>query len=177
MFNHFSTVVVERLSNQATSVMLADWSGEPERTWRHRLQSDWKPSAAYLAQLNSTIAQAQTDRLVKKGGWEIDEARAILAQRPSTRAGMPLPTADLIYTFSPRSGAYCPESIALAKRFDQDCHGFGIAVEIGDYEAARTVLIAMLEWLLGFLIRPAGPRQCRRVTVGALSGYQHGWGS
>jgi hypothetical protein len=74
-------------------------------------------------------------------------------------------TADLIYTFSPRFGEYCPEAIALATRFDQDCNRLSNAVEVADLEIARAILTGMLDWLLGVVTSPSDRADCAMLLA------------
>ena len=165
MFNVLFVEVLERLIGRKIAVALGEMSGTTERTWRTRLVQGWDPSEKEIIALRERSNTFHLKQLVKKGGWSHDEARAILSDLPSNHETASLPTADLIYTFSPLYGAYCQETVALARQFDRDCAALLKAVVSGDIDQARAVLAAMLDWLLSFFpeeIDTADSRQWRR---------------
>lgn len=150
MLNAFFVEVQERLIGRKTAAVLGEISGTTERTWRTRLLHGWDPSEEELSALHERTNAAHLQRLVKKGGWSPDEALVILGELPSIREKAWLPTADLIYNFSPLCGSYCQETMALARQFDRDCAALVNAVISADVNQARAVLVGMLEWLLSF---------------------------
>jgi len=150
MFNLFVEPVLERLIGRKPVVLLGELSGTSERTWRNRLKHGWEASEREQEELGQRFTAALTKQLVEDGEWPPEEAHAILANRPARLIGVPLPTADLIYNFSPRYGAYCQETIQLATHFDRECDRLGQAVHAGDVESVRSVLLAMLDWLQSF---------------------------
>jgi hypothetical protein len=150
MFNHFAFTILERLCGQKLAVMLHELSGTTERTWRNRFKHGWDPTEDERKDFEDRTTAALTEKMVSVGEWPADEARKILADRPSTRAGAFLPTADLIYQFSPRYGDYCREAIAVAIHFDRDCESLAEAARSDDVDQARKVLIAMLDRLRTF---------------------------
>ena len=160
MYNRFATAIVERLLDRAPAVVLADLTGESDRTWRDRLQAHWEPSEEQRTHFDETSTKMLVKRLMERGEWLEEEARCILAGSPSAQAGIAMPTADLIYSFSPRYGSYCKEAIALAGHFDQDCDELATAVGAGDFDAARSILCAMLDWLSCFVTEPADLADC-----------------
>lgn len=121
MYNLFAQRILEQLMDRSLSVTLAATFGETDRTWRNRLQAKWQPNEIQRKRYKELATTSSVERMVQQGGWLPEEAQAILADRPSTKLGMELPTADLIYGFSPPQGAHCQSSIELATRFDQDC--------------------------------------------------------
>jgi len=155
MYNRFTIAIAARLWDRAPAAVLSDLTGESDRVWRDRLQTNWEPNEAQRARFDKASTAALVDQLVERGGWLVEEARAIVAGLPSAQAGMPLPTADLIHAFSPVQGAYCREAVALASRFDQDCDRLDTAVRVANFDAAQSILCAMLDWLLGFVIEPS----------------------
>lgn len=150
MFNQFAVTIVERLTGQKLPVLLGELSGTTERTWRDRIKRGWEPSEKERKKLAERTTATFTKQMVDIGEWPVDEARKILADRPSTKAGVALPTADLIFHFSPLYGDYCRETISLATRFDHDCESLAEAVRSGNVDKAREVLILMLDWLRTF---------------------------
>lgn len=150
MFNQFAFTILERLCGQKLVVLLQELSGTTERTWRNRFKHGWDPTEDERKHFEERVTATLTEKMVSVGEWPEDEAREILAERPSARAGVFLPTADLIYQFSPRYGAYCRGAIALATHFDRECESLAEAVRSGDVDEARDVLIAMLHWLRTF---------------------------
>jgi hypothetical protein len=150
MFNQFSITILERLVGKKFAVLLDELSGTTERTWRNRFKHGWEPTEDERKSLDERMTAAITEKMNRVGEWSLDEARKILAERPSNRAGIFLPTADLIYQFSPLHGDYCPEAVALATRFDRDCKMLAEAVRSGEVDGVREVLIAMLDWLRTF---------------------------
>lgn len=150
MFNQFSITILERLMGRKPAVVLGELSGTTERTWRTRLKHGWEPTEDERKDFDERTNVALTKRLIDIGEWSPDEALAILAERPSTKAGVFLPTADLIYSFSPGHGKYCQEAMALAARFDRDCDELSEAVRSKNVDRMREVLVAMLEWLRSF---------------------------
>lgn len=150
MFNQFSIAIVERVLGRKPATLLGEFSGVTERTWRTRLEQGWDPTDDQRNDLHERATAAVTEKLTNIGGWSVDEANAIVAGRPSARTGMFLPTADLIYDFSPNNGEYCQETIAMASHFDLDCERLADAVRDQHVDAARDVLIAMLDWLQTF---------------------------
>lgn len=152
MFNQFAITILERLIGRKPAVWLSEISDTTERTWRTRLKRGWVPTDDESKDFDERTNAALTERLVRMGGWSIDEARAILAKCPSTSAGAFLPTADLIYNFSPRCGEYCQNAIALAAHFDRECERLADAVRSRDLNKVRNVLNAMLDWLRTFCL-------------------------
>jgi hypothetical protein len=150
MFNQFAVSILERLTGRKLAALLGDISGTTERTWRNRFKHGWEPTKDECRRLIARHDAAFIQSMVKVGGWPADEARAIAAERPSVKAGTVLPTADLIYQFSPGHGINCPETIALATHFDRDCEALSDAVRAGDVQRVREALVAMLDWLLTF---------------------------
>ena len=152
MFNQFAITIVERLIGRKPAALLGELSGTTERTWRKRLEHGWQPTDDQSKDLDKRLTAALTKQLIKIGGWSIDEADAIVAGRPSSISGNFLPTADLIYHFSPLYGKYCQETIRLASHFDRDCERLADAVQQKDIKRARDVLTAMLDWLQTFCV-------------------------
>ena len=150
MFNQFSIAIVERLLGRKPATLLGEFSGVTERTWRTRLKQGWEPTDAQRNDLHQRATAAVTEKLTNIGGWSVDEANAIVAGRPSAKADIFLPTADLIYDFSPNNGKYCQEAISMASHFDRGCERLADAVRDQHVDAARDVLIAMLDWLQTF---------------------------
>lgn len=151
MYNRFTAAIVKRVMEHAPAVVLANLTGESDRIWRDRLQTHWEPSEEQRARLDEASTAMLVEQLIERGGWSVDEARAILAGLPSAQAGTAMPTADLIHACSPRYGAYCREAIGLARRFDQDCYRLDTAVRAANFDTAQLTLCAMLDWLLGFV--------------------------
>jgi hypothetical protein len=150
MFNQFAVTIVERLVGRKLAVLLGELSGTTERTWRNRFKQGWEPSENERKYLDERTTATLTERMVRIGEWPADEARKIVSERPSKKAGVALPTADLIYHFSPLYGDYCQEAITLATHFDRDCESLAEAVRSGDIDSVREVLLAMLDWLQTF---------------------------
>jgi hypothetical protein len=150
MFNQFAFTILERLCGQKLPVLLHEISGTSDRTWRNRFKHGWNPTDEERKHLQDRATTELTKKMVSVGEWSADEARKILAERPSAKIGIPLPTADLVYQFSPRHGEYCGEAVALAIHFDRDCESLAEAVRSGDVDKAREVLVAMLNWLRTF---------------------------
>jgi hypothetical protein len=150
MFNHFTFGIVERLTGRKPVAILGEFSGTTERTWRNRLKQGWQPSEEDQACLDARTTAKLAEQLIDVGGWSADEANQILAQRPSCKAGTFLPTAEMIYGFSPCFAEYCPETLALAEYFDHDCERLVRAVEAGAVDEVRKVLTSMLDWLQTF---------------------------
>jgi hypothetical protein len=150
MFNQFAITIVERLVGRKPAALLGEFSGTSERTWRSRLEQGWEPTDDERKDLDARTTAALTEQLVRIGGWSLDEANAIVAGRPSVKACVFLPTADLIYHFSPNQGKYCQEAIELASHFDHDCGRLAEAVRHHNVDEARAVLTAMLDWLQDF---------------------------
>lgn len=155
MYNHFATAIIARLMDRAPAVVLSNLTGESDRIWRDRLQAHWEPSEEQRARLDEASTSVLVEQLVERGGWLVEKARAIVAGLPSAQAGMPMPTADLIHVISPLQGAYCRETVALATHLDQDCDRLDTAVRAADFDAAQSILCAMLDWLLGFVTEPS----------------------
>lgn len=147
MFNQFAFTILERLCGQKLAVMLHALSGTTERTWRNRFKRGWEPTEDERKHFQDRTTAALIERMASVGEWPPDEARKILAERPSAIAGAGLPTADLIYQFSPRYGEYCREAISLAIHFDRDCEALEEAVRLGSVENVRKIFSAMLIWL------------------------------
>ena len=141
--------------DRAPAVVLSNLTGESDRIWRDRLQTHWEPSEEQRARLDEASTSVLVEQLVERGGWLVEEARAIVAGLPSAQAGMAMPTADLIHVFSPLQGAYCRETVALATHLDQDCDRLDTAVGAADFDAAQSILCAMIDWLLGFVTEPS----------------------
>lgn len=150
MFNQFAITILERLIGRKPAVLLGELSGTTERTWRTRLKHGWEPTEDERKDLSERINAALIKQLIAIGEWSIDEAGTILAERPSTKAGVFLPTADLIYFFSPCHAEYCQEAMALAAHFDRDCDELSDAVRSNNIHQMREVLVAMVEWLQSF---------------------------
>jgi hypothetical protein len=150
MYNYFAITILERLVGRAPAVVLAELSGTTERTWRNRIKKGWEPTEEEYARFDARTTAALAEHLVNKGGWSIAEAQEILAGRPSQQAGLALPTADLVYHFSPRFGVDYQQSITMAAGFDRDCDRLLQAVRAADLPAMRVVLGTMLDWLLSF---------------------------
>jgi hypothetical protein len=150
MLNLVFVEILERLIGRKTAAVLGEISGTTERTWRTRQMHGWSPSEKQIIVFRQRTREAHLKRLVQKQGWSPDEAGVILDELPSTKYGAWLPTADLIYNFSPLHGAYCPETISLARQFDLDCAALVVAVNSGNTDQARAVFVTMLDWLLSF---------------------------
>lgn len=150
MFNHFSTQILERLHGKKLPVVFQETTGVSERTWRNRIKSGWSPRSEELEKLTEQVAVCATKIIKAKGGWTENEAQDIFFRIPSRRAGIGLPTADLIFCFSPGFGKDYLESIAVASQFDLYCSALSDAVKACDTDAARKVLLDCLEWLMSF---------------------------
>jgi hypothetical protein len=150
MFNECFITIVERLHGAKHAVLLGELSGTTERTWRTRLKQGWDPSNEERAEFSEKIGRALTRHLINNGKWTQEEACAIIAGIPSASAAAWLPTADLVYGFSPHNAAFCQETLVLAIRFDRDCELLRNAAQSGDVDAARDVLFGMLDWLISF---------------------------
>jgi hypothetical protein len=151
MFNHFVIPILERVHGSKLAVLLGKYSGTTERTWRTRMKKGWDPNEEELKRFRERTDDKLAKYLVKHGEWTPEEALDIVKGRPSAKASTPLPTADLIYHFSPLHGQYCQEAIALATHFDQDCARLYDAARGGDAKQVRQVLTSMLDWLLTFV--------------------------
>lgn len=147
MFNAFSTSIIERLHGRKLPVLLAEHTGTTERTWRNRMQSGWNPSEEEIERFRKLCADRIADRVQSIEGVSAEEARQIVLRCPSWKAGTGLPTADLIFWFSPRYGEGCAQAIATAEQFDRHCFAWSDNTGAGDVEGARRVLIDALKWL------------------------------
>ncbi|NML26737.1 hypothetical protein [Zoogloea dura] len=150
MFNQFSTQILERLHGKKLPVVFQETTGVSERTWRNRIKNGWNPGSEELEKLTGQMAVCATEIIKAKGGWTENEVQDIFFRSPSRRAGIGLPTADLIFWFSPGFGKGYLESIAVASQFDLYCSAFSDAVKACDTNAARKVLLDCLEWLMSF---------------------------
>jgi hypothetical protein len=165
MFNQFSSAFVQRLIGRKPAALLGEFSGTTERTWRKRLQQGWKPTDDQSRDLDKRLTAALTEQLIKIGGWSIDEASDIIAGQPSSTSGHFLPTADLIYHFSPLYGKYCQETMRLASHFDHDCERLADAVQQQDVNRARAVLTAMLDWLQTFCVEKSDMEDAEALRI------------
>lgn len=150
MFNQFSITILERLVGKKFAVLLDELSGTTERTWRNRFKRGWEPTEEERENLAERMTAELTERMMRIGEWTREEAGKILAERPSHVARVFLPTADLIYQFSPQHATYCQDAIILASHFDRECESLAEAVRLGEVDGVRKVLIAMLDWLRTF---------------------------
>lgn len=151
MFNLFAIAILERLNGRKTAAMLGEISGISERTWRNRAKRHWIPSENERRALQARVTAEISERMICIGEWSNNEATEILANVPSTKANVFLPTADLVYWNSPSHGTDYRNTISLATRFDHDCARLNAALETRDLGAVRIVLIDMLEWLESFV--------------------------
>jgi hypothetical protein len=154
MFNLFSVYILERLQGRKLPAILGELSGTTERTWRNRLKDGWSPKPEELETLNERTAALTAQQMNAKGGWSEEEAQEIIARSPSRQAGVGLPTADLIYWYSPNHGEDYAESIAIARQFDLYCHALFDAWKVSEVDGARQVLLESSAWLRTFC--PAG---------------------
>lgn len=150
MYNQFSTLILERLNGRKLPAILEERTGISERTWRNRIKDGWTPGPEELADFRKKVAASITELMHSKDGWTEEEVQQIIARNPSWRAGIGLPTADLIYWFSPGYGEDYTESIAVASQFDLYCHALFDARKAGDVDSARAVLLACLDWVVSY---------------------------
>ncbi|NYE59330.1 hypothetical protein FHW58_000482 [Duganella sp. 1224] len=147
MFNLFAVLILERLHGKKLPVLLADGTSVTERTWRSWLGKGMRLSANEINRMRDESSARLSKKLQAAGGYSAEEADAIVAGAPSRHSAIALPTADLIYWFSP--GDYT-ETLALAVRFDQYCNALLEAARLGDVEASRSELLNALDWLRSF---------------------------
>lgn len=150
MFNSFAVLILERLHGRKLPVLLADITGTTERTWRSRLGKEVLLADDEVKRLRGKSAAYVVSKMQTVDGLSADEAGAVVAGAPSLRSAVPLPTADLIYWFSPAYGTDYVESNALAVRFDQYCDALLAAARLDDIEETRRVVLDTLDWLRGF---------------------------
>lgn len=150
MFNAFAVLILERLHGRKLPVLLEDITGTTERTWRSRLSKEVRLADDEVKRLREKSAAYIVSKMQAADGYSAEEAEAIVACAPSLRSAVPLPTADLIYWFSPGYGADYVESNALAGRFDQYCDALLAAARLDDIEDTRRIVFDALDWLRGF---------------------------
>lgn len=150
MFNQFSILVLERLYGRKVPVILQEETGVSERTWRNRIKNGWSPGEEEVEELRAHMADCAAAMLKDKCGVADSEARDFLSRRPSSLAGIALPTADLLFIFSPGFGGEYSESIAVARQFDLYCYALANAAKLSDADVAREILLDCLEWALSF---------------------------
>lgn len=150
MYNQFSTLILERLHGKKLPVFLEERTGVSERTWRNRFKDGWSPAPEELGNFRERVAAHVKELMKSKDGWTEEEVEEIISRNPSWMAGIGLPTADLIFWFSPGYAKEYVESIAVASQFDLYCHALFDAAKAGDTDGARKFLMDCLEWILSF---------------------------
>lgn len=150
MYNQFSTLILERLSGRKLPAILEERTGISERTWRNRIKDGWSPAPEELANFREKVAANITELMLSKEGWTEEEVQQIITRNPSWKAGIGLPTADLIFWFSPGYGEDYTESISVASQFDVFCHALFDAGKAGDVDGVRKVLLDCLAWIVSY---------------------------
>lgn len=149
MFNLFSILIHERLLGKKLPVIMGETTGISERTWRKRLKDDWIAPIESPELVRKRIASRIRRRMKLDGGYSEEEIDRSISLNPSWKAGIALPTADLIWSLSPGNGEEYTESIAAAKQFDLYCTSMQSSHQMGDIEAFRQVVTEALRWLRG----------------------------
>ncbi|MFH1987447.1 MAG: hypothetical protein ABIK25_07460 [Pseudomonadota bacterium] len=149
MFNLVAISLLERLHGKKLAAIFADETGVTERTWRNRLTKGWSPSQDELEASRDRGAKYFSE-LLQKAGWPEDEAKEIIARNPSWKAGVGLPTANLIFFNSPKYAEGYEEVLSVAVGFDQLCHAMSDAFRSGEVSQAQESLLEASRWLRGY---------------------------
>jgi len=90
------------------------------------------------------------DQLKNVEGLSAEEAQEVVARNPSWKAGHGLPTADLVFWFSPGYGEDYSEAISAAGQFDVHSYAIYDALKAQDIDGARLALQDALKWLRSY---------------------------
>lgn len=150
VLNSFSLKILEQLQGRKLATLLAEQTGTTERTWRNRFKQNWSPSPVDADSFRERSAAYILDQLKSVDGLSAEEAQTVVARTPSWKTGHGLPTADLIFWFSPGYREDYLEAIATAGQFD--LHSFAIydAFKAEDINGARLALQSALTWLRSY---------------------------
>ncbi|HJW55291.1 MAG TPA: hypothetical protein VJ577_08470 [Burkholderiaceae bacterium] len=149
-FNLFSLKIVERLQGRKLVTLLAERTGTTERTWRNRFKHNWSPLPVDAGAFRERSAAYIVDQLKTVEGLSAEEAQSVIARNPSWKAGHGLPTADLVFWFSPGYGEDYPEAISTAGQFDLHSYAIHDAFKTADIDSARLALQGALKWLRSY---------------------------
>lgn len=149
MFNLFSISLLEQLFGKKLVTVLAEATGVTERTWRNRAAKGWEPSEAELKESRERAKDVFFVQL-QNAGYSEEEAKKIVARVPSWRDGVSLPTANLIFLFSPSFADGYDDAISVATEFDHLCLVISDAFRSKEISQVQSSLMAASKWLRGY---------------------------
>lgn len=149
MFNLFSISLLEQLFGKKLVTVLAEATGLTERTWRNRAAKGWEPSEAELKESRERAKDVFFVQL-QNAGYSKEEANKIVARVPSWRDGVSLPTANLIFLFSPSFADGYDDAISVATEFDHLCLVISDAFRSKEISQVQSSLMAASKWLRGY---------------------------
>jgi hypothetical protein len=162
-FNLFAIDLLQRTYGRKLATLLGTSTGVTERTWRNRLKTGWNPSPQDLNEHRQASENFLVKGLVREGGWSTAEARNLIIESPSTRAGQWLPVADLIYWNCGTGKARYSQSIEIGTQIDFISARLFAAKQINEINSARKEFLAASAFVRNYYTADADISEHNRI--------------